>query len=282
MGNKTKKQKFNQGGSKKSHIAAIEAMFGDPMADLNKLKELAKKMKKNQDKGKKYKNPRVYNQGGSNMGKKKMKNGGGIKEAISNFLATGTKPVLEQGKGARPGLSVKEKEKLKRQKMFDKNTTKTNMDLNSNPFKAKKKSTLKAGTVIKSSKSNTKKSVSSVAKKKLADVSKEDMIKAGFTSFGKQSLRKYLNMKNKLGKKPTKSDFDSKKNKPNFSSKSLINKKSVLSGVPKSKKKAVQNPFKNPNPPVVAKKQKNKKVAQNPFKNPNPKMNKGGTFKGIF
>ena len=47
----------------------------------------------------------------------------------------------------------------------------------------------------------------SKAKKKLADVSKEDMIDAGFDSFGKQSLNKYLNMKNKLGRKPTKKDF---------------------------------------------------------------------------
>ena len=44
-------------------------------------------------------------------------------------------------------------------------------------------------------------------KKELAAVSREDMKNAGFTSFGTQSLRKYLNMKNKLGKKPTKSDF---------------------------------------------------------------------------
>jgi hypothetical protein len=49
------------------------------------------------------------------------------------------------------------------------------------------------------------------SKKKLADVSKEDMIKAGFSSFGKESLRKYLNMKNKLGRKPTKKDFETKK-----------------------------------------------------------------------
>ena len=139
------------------------------------------------------------------------------------------------------------------------------------------------------------------SKKKLADVSKEDMIKAGFTSFGKKSLGKYLNMKNKLGRKPTKADFKSKnfssksliteksvksgipKKNTNFSSKSLITKKSIQSGVPKTKKKVLtQNPFKNPNPPVVATKQKNTKVAQNPFKNPNPKMNKGGVFKGIF
>ena len=120
------------------------------------------------------------------------------------------------------------------------------------------------------------------SKKKLADVSKEDMIKAGFDSFGKESLRKYLNMKNKLGRKPTKADFKSK----NFSSKSLITKKSIQSGVPKTKKKVLtQNPFKNPTPPVVATKSKTTTVAQNPFKNPNPpikKMNKGGVFKGIF
>lgn len=142
------------------------------------------------------------------------------------------------------------------------------------------------------------------SKKKLADVSKEDMIKAGFSSFGKESLRKYLNMKNKLGRKPTKADFKSKnfssksliteksvksgipKKKTNFSSKSLITKKSIQSGVPKTKKKVLtQNPFKNPNPPVVATKSKTTTVAQNPFKNPNPpikKMNKGGVFKGIF
>ena len=142
------------------------------------------------------------------------------------------------------------------------------------------------------------------SKKKLADVSKEDMIKAGFDSFGKESLRKYLNMKNKLGRKPTKADFKSKnfsskslitkksaqsgipKKKTNFSSKSLITKKSIQSGVPKTKKKVLtQNPFKNPTPPVVATKSKTTTIAQNPFKNPNPpikKMNKGGVFKGIF
>ena len=68
-------------------------------------------------------------------------------------------------------------------------------------------------------------------KKELAAVSREDMKKAGFTSFGAQSLRKYLNMKNKLGKKPTKSDFtkstktDTKKTttpkKKNLTSKSV-------------------------------------------------------------
>ena len=43
--------------------------------------------------------------------------------------------------------------------------------------------------------------------KELAAVSKEDMKDAGFTSFGKDSLGKYLNMKKKLGRKPTKKDF---------------------------------------------------------------------------
>ena len=43
--------------------------------------------------------------------------------------------------------------------------------------------------------------------KELAAVSKEDMKDAGFNSFGKESLKKYLNMKKKLGKKPTKKDF---------------------------------------------------------------------------
>ena len=57
---------------------------------------------------------------------------------------------------------------------------------------------------------------------------------AGFTSFGKDSLGKYLNMKKKLGRKPKKSDFSDNKN---FSSKKLITKKSMLSGVPKTKKK---------------------------------------------
>jgi len=43
--------------------------------------------------------------------------------------------------------------------------------------------------------------------KKLAAVSREDMEKAGFKSFGQQSLRKYLNMRNKLGRQPKSSDF---------------------------------------------------------------------------
>ena len=43
-----------------------------------------------------------------------------------------------------------------------------------------------------------------------AAVTKEDMQKAGFTSFGAQSLRKYLNMRNKLGRQPKTSDFETK------------------------------------------------------------------------
>jgi len=46
--------------------------------------------------------------------------------------------------------------------------------------------------------------------KKLAAVSREDMEKAGFKSFGAQSLRKYLNMQNKLGRQPKTSDFETK------------------------------------------------------------------------
>jgi len=225
------------------------------------------------------------------MGKKKMKNGGGIKDAISNFFGSGTKPVLEPGKGARPGLSVKEKEKIKRQKMFDKNTTKTNMDLNRNPYKAeKKKSDLKAGTVINSSKSNTKpntkKSTSSVAKKKLADVSREDMMKAGFTSFGTQSLRKYLNMKNKLGKKPTKSDFDSKK--PVQKKNKILDKTFITN---KRKSKVLDDTFITNKNTGITKKKSTKprsKIQDKTFitnrkkGGAKVKMNKGGTFKGIF
>ena len=94
--------------------------------------------------------------------------------------------------------------------------------------------------------------------KELAAVSKEDMKDAGFTSFGKDSLGEYLNMKKKLGRKPKKSDFSTSKtstrgskvvisggrvpkkkdNKTkNFSSKSLITKKNIESGIPKTKKK---------------------------------------------
>ena len=90
--------------------------------------------------------------------------------------------------------------------------------------------------------------------KELAAVSKEDMKDAGFTSFGKDSLGEYLNMKKKLGRKPKKSDFSTSKtstrgskvvisggrvpkkkdNKTkNFSSKSLITKKNIDSGLPK-------------------------------------------------
>tara|TARA_R100000900_G_scaffold126187_1_gene100740 strand:- start:521 stop:1066 length:546 start_codon:yes stop_codon:yes gene_type:complete len=43
-----------------------------------------------------------------------------------------------------------------------------------------------------------------------AAVTKEDMQKAGFKSFGAQSLRKYLNMRNKLGRQPKTSDFETK------------------------------------------------------------------------
>ena len=70
--------------------------------------------------------------------------------------------------------------------------------------------------------------------KELAAVSKEDMKDAGFTSFGKDSLGEYLNMKKKLGRKPKKSDFSDNKN---FSSKKLITKKNIQSGIQKTKKK---------------------------------------------
>ena len=130
--------------------------------------------------------------------------------------------------------------------------------------------------------------------KKKAAVSRDDMRKKGFKTFGAESLKRFLE-----GKGPKKTNFSSKKliteksvksgipkKKTNFSSKSLITKKSIQSGVPKTKKKVLtQNPFKNPNPPVVATKSKTTTTAQNPFKNPNPpikKMNKGGVFKGIF
>ena len=55
MGNKTKKQKFDQGGSKKSGL--FPAAFGsDPIAQIDALIKEARRLKKNQDKGKKYKN----------------------------------------------------------------------------------------------------------------------------------------------------------------------------------------------------------------------------------
>jgi len=267
-----KKEKFDQGGSKSSkkkneeYQKIFDDMMGNPTLKIDKLIKKAKELNKPK---------KIFNQGGSNMGKKKMKNGGGIKEAISNFLGSGTKPVFEPGKGARPGLSVKEKEKLKRQKMFDKNTTKTNMDLNSNPFKAKKKSTVKPGTVIKPLKSNTKKSTSSVAKKKLADVSREDMMKAGFNSFGTQSLRKYLNMKNKLGKKPTKSDFVKEPSQFEKAVKKSQNK-AIQSKIKKRAKSTISSANKaNPNDPSYNVKKIKKGGAK-------VKMNKGGTFKGIF
>ncbi len=284
LGKQGKKEKFDQGGSKSSkkkneeYQKIFDDMMGNPLSKIDKLIKQAKELSK----------PKKFNQGGSNMGKKKMKNGGGITEAISNFFASGTKPVLEPGKGARPGLSVKEKEKLKRQKMFDKNTTKTNMDLNSNPYKASKKSTVKPGTVIKSNtkKPNTKKSVSSVAKKKLADVSREDMMKAGFTSFGTQSLRKYLNMKNKLGKKPTKSDFDSKK--PVQKKNKILDKTFITN---KRKSKVLDDTFITNKNTGITKKKSTKprsKIQDKTFitnrkkGGAKVKMNKGGTFKGIF
>ena len=252
---------------------AIQSMFGSPISEIDKLIEQAKRLKKNQDKINKPK--KRFNQGGSNMGKKKMKDGGGIKEAISNFFASGTKPVLEKGRGASPGLSVKEKEKIKIKKMFDKNTKKT-----------KSKSNEKVGKIFGFEKTNTKKPGSSVAKKKLADVSREDMMKAGFTSFGTQSLRKYLNMKNKLGKKPTKSDFDSKKS---VQKKNKILDKDFITN--KRKSKVLDDTFITNKNTGITKKKSTKptsKIQDKTFITNRKKggvkvkMNKGGTFKGIF
>ena len=100
--------------------------------------------------------------------------------------------------------------------------------------------------------------------KELAAVSKEDMKDAGFTSFGKDSLGEYLNMKKKLGRKPKKSDFSTSKtstrgskvvisggrvpkkkdNKTkNFSSKSLITKKNIESGIPKKKQSVITSSY---------------------------------------
>lgn len=74
--------------------------------------------------------------------------------------------------------------------------------------------------------------------KELAAVSKEDMKDAGFTSFGKDSLGEYLNMKKKLGRKPKKSDFSTSKT-------STRGSKVVISGgrAPKKKQSVITSSY---------------------------------------
>jgi hypothetical protein len=141
-------------------------------------------------------------------------------------------------------------------------------------------------------------------KKKLADVSKEDMIKAGFSSFGKESLRKYLNMKNKLGRKPTKKDFETKKKS---TVKTISSKANPLKKFTTPVKKQTKTPqgeqIKNmAQQKMTAEDNIGRQIAaakgkssmklptdtssyQNLNKGGLPKlkkMNKGGVFKGIF
>jgi hypothetical protein len=137
-------------------------------------------------------------------------------------------------------------------------------------------------------------------KKKLADVSKEDMIKAGFSSFGKESLRKYLNMKNKLGRKPTKKDFETKK-------KSTVKTISSKANPLKKFTTPVKKQTKTPQGEQIKNMAQQKMTAEDNIrrqiaaakktptitssykpgfnKGGSPKlkkMNKGGVFKGIF
>ena len=141
-------------------------------------------------------------------------------------------------------------------------------------------------------------------KKKLADVSKEDMIKAGFSSFGKESLRKYLNMKNKLGRKPTKKDFETKKKSTTKTISSKANPlKKFTTPVKKQTKTKQGEQIKNmAQQKMTAEDNIGRQIAaakgkssmklptdtssyQNLNKGGLPKlkkMNKGGVFKGIF
>jgi len=85
--------------------------------------------------------------------------------------------------------------------------------------------------------------------KELAAVSKEDMKDAGFDSFGPKSLGKYLNMKKKLGRKPTKKDFVKE---PSQFQKAIKKSqtKAIQSKIQKRAKSAISSANKpNPNDP---------------------------------
>ena len=82
--------------------------------------------------------------------------------------------------------------------------------------------------------------------KELAAVSKEDMKDAGFDSFGKNSLGKYLNMKKKLGRKPTKKDFVKEPSQFQKAIKKSQNK-AIQSNIKKRAKSAISSANK-PNP----------------------------------
>jgi len=85
--------------------------------------------------------------------------------------------------------------------------------------------------------------------KELAAVSKEDMKDAGFDSFGKDSLGKYLNMKKKLGRKPTKKDFVKEPSQFQKAIKKSQNK-AIQSNIKKRAKSAISSANKpNPNDP---------------------------------
>jgi len=331
MGNKTKKQKFDQGGSKKSGL--FPAAFGsDPIAQIDALIKEARRLKKNQDKGKKYKNPKVdkYNQGGSNMGKKKMKNGGGIKEAISNFFGSGTKPVLEPGKGARPkGSPEPTVFKSKKNKKPDANK-KTD-----NPFKAKNKSNAKVGQKfgfekVKTKNSTTKNKVFPNTKGKDYTIKKNDTLSGiaksqGTTVAAIMAANKGIKNPNNIragaglvipggGKTKVKSNTktNKKSNVPTIFKKKNDNKSplskftkpvvvksrkfgdesKITKNTDMSKTKVISTKNKNKNNKIknitVTPKKKKNEISDDTFITNRKKggvkvkMNRGGTFKGIF
>lgn len=121
--------------------------------------------------------------------------------------------------------------------------------------------------------------------KKLAAVSREDMEKAGFKSFGSKSLGKYLNMKNKLGRNPKASDFETKfgaavKKSQNqaIKNKQKENRKKDISSANKPNPNApsynVKKLKKTP-PPAGGTSKYNKKLNPFSYKNPYTSRSKG-------
>mgnify|MGYP000161866416 CR=1 FL=1 len=330
-----KQEKFDKGGSKSSknikksgtneeYQKIFDDMMGNPLSKIDKLIKQAKELNKPKKR---------FNQGGSNMGKKKMKNGGGIKEAISNFFGSGTKPVLEPGKGARPkGSPEPTVFKSKKNKKPDANK-KTD-----NPFKAKNKSNAKVGQKfgfekVKTKNSTTKNKVFPNTKGKDYTIKKNDTLSGiaksqGTTVAAIMAANKGIKNPNNIragaglvipGGGKTKVKSNTKTNKTNKKSnvptifKKKNDNKSPLSKFTKpvvvksrkfgdeskitkntdmSKTKVISTQNKKKNNKIknitVTPKKKNNKIKDQTFitnrkkGGAKVKMNRGGTFKGIF
>lgn len=269
--------------TKKSGLAPA-AFASDPMAQIEALIKEAKRLKKNQDKINKPK--KRFNQGGSNMGENTRAVSDQDRKRVEDLLSK-LKKVDEPGP-----VDIKNLKKI----LSGSGKTISDQDRKKAESVIKK---FEKGGNFSSKELIMKATQPKKPKKKLADVSKEDMIKAGFSSFGKESLRKYLNMKNKLGRKPRADDFrktiKAKDKNPELKkSKSLVGIAGKQFTPKKTPRKTIKAKDKNPElekkslvgiagkqfTPVKPKKELS--IAAKQYTPKIKKMNKGGVFKGIF